>query len=45
MAVATATLGGRDSTCIGIDLFGEELDGGIGGNSEDFSEHQMQECE
>jgi len=45
MAMAATTLCGGDSTCIGIDFFGEQLNSCVGGCFMDFGEHWMWECE
>ena len=38
MAMDTATMGGRDGMCIGVNLFGERFNGGVGRCSDDLSE-------
>jgi len=39
MAMDATTMGGRDGTCIGVNLFGEKFNGGVGRHSNDSSEH------
>ncbi len=45
MTMAVATMGGRDCTCIGVNLFGEKFHGGVGRHSINLGEHQMWERE
>jgi len=38
MAMDATTMGGRDGTCIGVNLFGEKFNGGVGRCSNNSSE-------